>query len=152
MSPWRFISLTFTAPSLALRTVLRVLLFDCFGLLWDPIFWDSARIRKTRLVIAEEDHQGIHMEYDELLSCQGLRPESLEQPLRWICYEADKERHCGYCTLLYSEGHVGWLMVTTEVIDLRSFSERSRSNGRCDSAPPTSRSDKENKRKVLSSS
>lgn len=86
------------------------------------------------------------MEYDGLLSCQGLRAESLQQPLRWICYEADKQGHCRYCTLLYSEGHVGWFFVTTEVIDLRSFSEGSRSSGRCDSAPSLPLPTKETKR------
>lgn len=86
------------------------------------------------------------MEYDGLLSCQGLRAESLQQPLRWICYEADKKGHCRYCTLLYSEGHVGWFFVTTEVIDLRSFSEGSRSSGRCDSAPSLPLPTKETKR------
>ena len=109
MSSRGFISLTFTAPSLTLTLVLRISAFDYFALFWHPASGNSTRICKACLVVAINDDQGIDMEYDGLLFCQGLRAKASEQPQRWIRYEAYEKSHGRDRTLLYGERrHCRW--------------------------------------------
>ena len=149
MSPWGFEGLALTAPSLTLTFVLRVSVSDCIALLRHPVFGNSARIRKTCLVVAIDDYHSIYMKYDGLLFGQGLRAESSKQPKRWICYETDEESHSRYCTLLYGErGHGGWSALVAKVVDPRSFGWRyKQQSGRCDRSGPASRSRADDKRK-----